>query len=88
MSREWVDDAMKRPRDKRWVMRCDVIHPSGQRCRTEGEPSPTQPDLETYSGQGWYIAAVHGDICPACLAAGYVPSAAPHPLMSKPPADG
>lgn len=83
MSREWVDDLKPRPKDKRWVMRCDVIHPSGMRCKTEGEPSPLQPDLDQYAEAGWYIAAVHGDICPNCLTSGYQPSAAPHPLMSR-----
>jgi len=87
MSREWVDDAKRPPRrgpdtrDKRWVMRCDVKVESG-RCRTEGEPSRTQPDLAQYVAAGWFIAEVHGDICPDCLARGHKPRTAPHRLMA------
>jgi hypothetical protein len=89
VSREWVDDMKPRPRrgpdtrDRRWVMRCDVERPDGSRCRTEGEPSRTQPPLEDYAAAGWFIALVHGDVCPACLARGYEPRSAPHSAMAE-----
>ena len=82
MTREWVDDRKANPFDKRWVMRCDTIHASGQRCTTEGNPSMVQPDLELYVRLGWHIGQVYGDMCPLCLAAGYVPSSSPHKLMN------
>lgn len=87
MTREWVDDMKPRPRrgpdtrDKRWVMRCDARSPYGARCRTEGEPSHDQPSLTEYAAAGWFIAEVHGDICPDCLAKGVKPTAKPHSLM-------
>ena len=91
MSREWVDDRKPAPRpgrpdtrDKRWVMRCDTYHPSGKRCTTEGEPSPHQPDLKIYVDAGWFIGKTWGDMCPRCLASGYVPPAEPHRLMQDP----
>lgn len=75
MSREWVDDAKPKPVDKRWVMRCDVIHPSGKRCTTTSPPAAHQSELplERYRDAGWFVAKVHGDICPICLTAGYLP---------------
>ena len=87
MSREWVDDMKPPPRrgpdtrDRRWVMRCDVERANGSRCPTEGEPSRDQPPLEDYAEAGWFIANLHGDICPDCLAKGYQPSREPHPVM-------
>ena len=86
MSREWVDDLKPAPRwgehdtrDKRWVMRCDCWHAdhgtdgTGRllRCHTEGEPHNSQPELQQYADAGWYIAKVHGDLCPDCLSAGH-----------------
>jgi hypothetical protein len=88
MSREWVDDMKPAPRrgpdtrDRRWVMRCDVRRADDSRCPTEGEPSREQPPLEDYAGAGWFIAKVHGDICPDCLAKGYQPRSEPHPAYS------
>jgi hypothetical protein len=75
MSREWVDDRKKKPVDKRFVMRCDVISPSGRRCTTESEPVVRQSELplERFIAEGWFVAKVHGDICPKCLALGYEP---------------
>ena len=95
MSREWVDDAKRPPRpgrldkrDKRWVMRCDCWDGHGldgqgrlRRCRTEGEPSVEQPDLQQYMDAGWFIAATHGDRCPACVAAEHPSWTEPHHLM-------
>ena len=91
MSREWVDDHKSPPRtgpdtrDKRWVMRCDCWHQdhgikAGQerRCKTKGEPSPTQPPLEPYRVAGWFIARSHGDRCPECLAMGHDPISPEH----------
>ena len=91
MSREWVDDHKKPPRrgpdkrDKRWVMRCDCFHQDHgleaglvHRCKTEGEPSATQPPLEQYRDAGWFIARTHGDRCPTCLGMGHKPDAAAH----------
>jgi len=81
MSREWVDDKKRTPIDKRWVMRCDVgLFGRGgqpQRCATESEPSLTQPELWQFAAQGWFIAKLHGDVCPACLAVGIEPWAEP-----------
>ncbi len=88
MAREWVDDMKPRPRsgpdtrDKRWVMRCDVTKQSGRRCTTQGEPSRTQPPLADYAAAGWFIAELHGDVCPKCLANGYQPWTTPHPSMT------
>lgn len=85
MAREWVDDMKPLPkrgpdtRDKRWVMRCDVTRDDGSRCPTEGEPSKRQPPLREYRDAGWFIAAVHGDICPTCLASGEMPWTDPYP---------
>lgn len=99
MSREWVDDMKKPPRrgpdrrDKRFVMRCDCFHPEhgleaglAHRCKSRGNPAPigTQPPLEAYAAAGWFIARLHGDRCPDCLAAGHAPSAEPHVLMEGP----
>ena len=88
MSREWVDDMVPPPRrgpdtrDRRWVMRCDRFGEDG-RCPTEvGPPSRTQPDLMSFVVAGWFIAHTHGDLCPACLAAGHKPSTPPSPLMA------
>ena len=94
MSREWVDDMKPPPRrgpdtrDKRWVMRCDVLRPNGSRCPTTGEPSATQPSLVRYAADGWFIAQTHGDVCPSCLTKGYVPMAQPHPLDTEDPYTG
>jgi hypothetical protein len=73
----------RKPTDKRWVMRCDTFSPSGKRCKTEGEPSPKQPELGQYAQAGWFIGKVFGDMCPKCLAAGYQPSSEPHQLMKE-----
>lgn len=85
MSREWVDDRKRKPKDKRWVMRCDVglFDSSRKRCETESEPSWAQPELWQFAAQGWYIAKLHGDMCPVCLAAGERPPtrSLPHPVM-------
>jgi hypothetical protein len=97
MSREWVDDMKPAPRrgpdtrDRRWVMRCDCWHTDhgtdkkGRvlRCKTEGEPSVEQPPLEGYATEGWFIANLEGDRCPACLSLGHEPTSAPHPLMVR-----
>lgn len=83
MSREWVDDAKRKPVDRRWIMRCDAGLFSGtrKRCETVSEPSWSQPPLWHFVMDGWFIAAKHGDICPACIAEGYKPTDDPHPLM-------
>lgn len=75
MSREWVDDAKPKPVDKRWVMRCDVIQPNGQRCSTTSPPAAHQSELDLgrFARAGWFIAKVHGDVCPICIASGIVP---------------
>lgn len=83
MSREWVDDAKPRPKDKRWVMRCDVVHPSGRRCKTQSEPFIQQPPLQPFADLGWFIAEKHGDVCPSCLAAGYSTGATPNLVMTR-----
>lgn len=85
MSREWVDDAKPKPKDKRWVMRCDVglFDPTRDRCPTVSEPSVAQPELWQFAADGWFIAKLHGDVCPACMAEGYVPRKAPHALMRE-----
>lgn len=85
MSREWVDDPKPNPVDRRWVMRCDAYMFSGgrKRCPTVSEPSWGQPPLWHFVMDGWFIAAKHGDICPACLAEGYEPSDEPHSLMLR-----
>ena len=81
MSREWVDDAKPRPVDKRWVMRCDR-YVDGRRCPTTSEPFVRQPPLGPFVELGWFVADCHGDVCPTCLAAGYVPTVKPHRLMA------
>lgn len=75
MTRAWVDDMKKKPVDKRWVMRCDVISPSGRRCKTTSEPELSQADLplDRFQDEGWFVARNFGDLCPSCLAAGYLP---------------
>jgi len=76
VTREWVDDMKKKPVDKRWVMRCDVNQfGTSKRCTTQCEQQPNQSDLPAslFIGQGWFMAARYGDICPACLASGVVP---------------
>jgi hypothetical protein len=72
-NRFWLTQRLER--HKRFVMRCDVISPSGRRCKTESEPAPSQGDLplERFRDEGWFVAKVHGDICPKCLALGYEP---------------
>lgn len=83
MSRAWVDDAKKRPKDKRWVMRCDVgFWGDGERCQTVSEPSVSQPELWQFVAQGWFISKHYDDICPVCLAAGVTSIQEPHPLMT------
>jgi hypothetical protein len=63
-------------------MRCDVGVFDGKRCQTESEPpSRKQPDLLAFVLEGWFIAKVHGDICPACLEDGVKPKREPHRLM-------
>lgn len=82
--RTWVDDETvprDAVRDKRWVMRCDVERADGSRCPTTTEPEPSQPDLHRLAREGWFIAEKSGDVCPDCLAHGYVPSARPHPRV-------
>lgn len=69
MTRQWVDDGKKVPIDKRWVMRCDHVV-TGRRCATTTAPESVQPDLARLAAEGWHIARLSGDICPACLAAG------------------
>jgi len=81
VSREWVDDAKRNPKDKRWVMRCDVgLFENYARCATVSEPSVSQPELWQFAADGWFIAEKHGDVCPACLAAGVAPMTAAHRL--------
>lgn len=75
MSREWVDDAKPRPKDKRWVMRCDQRLPNGHRCPTQSEPFIQQPPLQPFADLGWSIAKKYGDACPTCVAAGRVSNA-------------
>lgn len=76
MTRTWVDDRMLFPKDKRWVMRCDQTG-----CTTQSEPSFQQQSLDHFAANGWFIAKTFGDVCPKCLAAGVVPTDAPHKLM-------
>lgn len=76
MTRRWVDDLTPFPKDKRWVMCCDE---SG--CITKSEPSVEQQPLEQFVASGWFIGWTFGDVCPKCLAAGVVPTDAPHKLM-------
>lgn len=87
MSREWVDDAKKKPVDKRWVMRCDVglFGRAGQstRCATESEPSVRQPELWQFAAEGWFVADKHGDVCPVCVAAGIEPWDQPNRVMAN-----
>lgn len=85
MSREWVDDRKKKPRGKRWVMRCDVglFDSARERCQTESEPSWTQPPLWHFAMDGWFIALNFGDACPVCLADGYAPTKQPHPYTER-----
>lgn len=81
MTRQWVDDHKKKPRDKRWVMRCD--HGSGaQRCTAASEPFVWQPPLELFVERGWFIAKLSGDRCPACVALGRHEGIEPSPLMT------
>lgn len=68
MTREWVSE-----KDRRWVMRCDQ-----NGCATRSEPFPKSPPLEEFQRRGWFVAAKWGDICPACLAKGVEPTAAPY----------
>lgn len=84
MTRVWVDDAKKKPVDKRWVMRCDGGFWSGaERCETVSEPSVKMPELWQFVAQGWWVSAKYDDICPVCLAAGVKPTQEPHRLMAR-----
>jgi hypothetical protein len=66
VTRTWVG-----AKDDRWIMICDQIG-----CVTRSEPFPpgVQPPLEIFAERGWFIARKFGDVCPACLAAGVVPT--------------
>lgn len=55
MSRTWVSND-----DHRWLMACDL-----KGCDFERGPFPAQPPLEMFRDQGWFIAKVQGDRCPA-----------------------
>jgi hypothetical protein len=83
--RQWVDDHKKKPRDKRWVMRCDYGDGvrGAQRCTTASEPFEWQPPLELFVERGWFIAKLSGDRCPACLALGRHEGIEPSPLMTR-----
>lgn len=74
--RHWVDDGLKNPIDKRWVMRCDN-EVAGYRCTTTTEPEISQPSLAALHAAGWHIAKLCGDICPGCIAAG-APTGTPY----------
>jgi hypothetical protein len=69
MTRQWVDDHMKKPRDKRWVMRCDFGDGvrGAQRCTTASEPFEWQPDLAIFAACGWFMPSLRGPL-PACVA--------------------
>jgi hypothetical protein len=55
MSRAWVKNQRNR-----WAMFCD-------RCNHQDpEITDRQQPLEVYSDRGWWIAKLHGDLCPAC----------------------
>lgn len=84
MTRQWVDDHKKKPRDKRWIMRCDYGDGdrSAQRCTAASEPFVWQPPLELFIERGWFIAKLSGDRCPACVALGRHEGIEPHALMS------
>ena len=83
MTRQWVDDGARKPRDKRWVMRCDVgsMDVTVARCATRTEPTWDQRPLDEFAAAGWFIAVLWGDVCPVCLASGHVPTAEPSPVM-------
>lgn len=83
MTRQWVDDGARVPKDKRWVMRCDVgsTDTNVARCQTRTEPTWKQRPLSEYVATGWFIAKLWGDVCPDCLAAGHQPTAEPSELM-------
>lgn len=85
MTRRWVDDHKKKPRDKRWVMHCDYgdgAH-GADRCTTQSEPFVWQPPLELFIERGWFIAKVFGDRCPACVALGRHEGIEPSRLMPQ-----
>lgn len=83
MTRQWVDDSKKKPRDKRWVMRCDYGDGvrGAQRCSAASEPFEWQPPLELFVERGWFIAKLSGDRCPACVALGRHEGIEPSRLM-------
>lgn len=74
--RGWVSET-----DHGWVMRCDTERANGSRCPTSSEAFDGQPDLAIFIERGWSIGQKSGDICPACLSRGYVPTSARHHLM-------
>ena len=78
MTRTLVDDKKLFPKDKRWVMRCDV---SG--CTTKSEPSVQFPPLEQFVAAGWFIGATFCDICPECVAKGVMPWDVANRLMNE-----
>jgi hypothetical protein len=85
MTRQWVDDHKKKPRDKRWVMRCDYGDGDRrlQRCTTTSEPFEWQPPLERFVERGWFIAKLSGDHCPECVALGRHEGIEPSRLMTR-----
>lgn len=76
MTRTWISDS-----DHRWVMQCDQTG-----CDTRFGPFDQQPDLALFPDLGWFVAALFGDICPACLAAGTRPKATVEPWRGIVPA--
>lgn len=84
MTRQWVDDHKKKPRDKRWVMRCDYGDGvrGATRCTTTSEPFEWQPPLELFVERGWFIAKLAGDRCPACVTLGRHEGIEPSRLMT------
>lgn len=86
MTRQWVDDHLAEPVDKRYVMRCDygsAGRAGEQRCTTASEPFVQQPPLDLFVARGWFIAAKFGDHCPVCVALGRHEGIEPSKLMSK-----
>lgn len=63
MSREWATSK----RWGGWVMVCDNWDDN---CKTRSDVRPIQTDLplSEFAEAGWYIAQVHGDLCPKCVA--------------------
>lgn len=85
MTRQWVDDHKKKPKDRRWVMACDYGS-SGrgqERCTTRSEPFVQQPDLGLFVARGWFIAKLSGDYCPSCVAQDRHQGIEPHALMTQ-----